>query len=325
MGRARWNNVRSGFAAALRLAGFELLPGRSPVPLDPEWRRLHGLLTTKPLRTGLSRLVHFCSTNTIAPTAVNDEVISRFEVMLLERSLVRRAEIAIKRAIVCWNQACLAVPDWPQQPLTERRFRQTYVLPLANFTTSFQADAKAWLAHLGNSDPFAERSFRALRPSSLATREFNLRQLASALVIQGRGIETITTLADLVEVEAAKMTLRFFLRRSGDKPTSQSTILAGVLLSLARHWVRVPEDHERRLRALAQRCRPTQQGMTSKNRALLRQLEDPRTIEKLVNLPLVIRAQQPGLTRRFAWSIGMVLALGLLGIALQRYLQVYLL
>jgi uncharacterized membrane protein (DUF4010 family) len=36
----------------------------------------------------------------------------------------------------------------------------------------------------------------------------------------------------------------------------------------------------------------------------------------LVNLPLVVRAGQPDFTRRMAWSLGLVVGLGLIGIAL---------
>ena len=93
------------------------------------------------------------------------------------------------------------------------------------------------------------------------------------------------TLADLVQPQAAKEILRFFLGRHDGKSTGRIQSLAYLLLAIARHWVRdVGIEDIKELKELARRCSPDQQGMTEKNRETL-QAYDDAAVQRLLELP----------------------------------------
>jgi integrase len=272
---------------ALALAGCDLLPARTVAPLDPAWRELARRLEVKALAIGLSRLMHFCSAQDIPPEAVDDAVLARFREALEHSSLVRQPRQVYRDATRSWNRAAAAVPGWPATRVSvPPRVRQTYVLSLSTFPASFAADLEGWLARLAGQDLLAELPFRPVRASTIARRRFQVLQLASALVHRGRDPGTLTRLADLVAPACLREALRFFLARAGGATTRQVHQLATVALLIAKHWVGLPKEQIEELRALVRRCDPEIRGLTAKNRAALRRLEDdPALVHGLLTLP----------------------------------------
>jgi integrase len=316
--RSRWSTLRSQFTTALRLAGFELLPGRALSGLSEEWAELHARLPSKMLRHSLSRLLHYSSAQGIAPADIDASVFTGFRTAMLENSLLANPEKTFQRSLVCWNQAVDAVPGWPQHKLAIASRRNWYALPLAAFPASFGADVEAWLERLGGSDLLEDLPFRPVVPSSLAKRRRELRQLASALVHRGSAPADITSLRDLVALDAARQALEFVMVRTGGKPTSQLASLSALLLSIARHWVGVDAGHEAKLKNLARRCRPRRGGMAAKNRAMLRQFEDHDTVLRLLTLPAQLvkgLEKEPRLSVHWARQVEMAMAIELLLVA----------
>jgi integrase len=316
---SRWANVRALLGKALALAGCDLLPARTVAPLEPAWQDLANRLEVKALRIGLSRLMRFCSSQDIAPEAVDDAVMERFRAALEHSSLVRNPAKAHRDATHSWNRAA-AVSGWPATRVSPPpRVRKTYVLPLSAFPPSFGADLEGWLARLAGQDLLAELPFRPVRQSTLRTRRLQVRQLASALVHRGRDPTTLTRLADLVEPAATvREALRFFLARAGGTTTRQVHQLATVALMIAKHWAKVPEPTVAELRALVRRCDPQVRGLTAKNRAALRRLEDdPALVRGLLTLPDrlargLARKPAAALARRDAVRLQTALAVAIL-------------
>ena len=58
---------------------------------------------------------------------------------------------------------------------------------------------------------------KPLAPATLKKRRIQLRELASGLVLSGWDISSVNSIAVLVDVEAAKTILRFYLERAGGK------------------------------------------------------------------------------------------------------------
>jgi len=285
---ARWANVRALLGKVLELAGTDLLPARTVAPLDPAWQDLANRLEVKALQIGLSRLMHFCSAQGISPEAVDDAVLARFREALEHSSLVRRPGQVHYNATRSWNRAAAAVPGWPATRVSPPpRVRKTYVLRPEVFPASFGQDLDAWLARLAGQDLLAELPFRPVRPSTLERRRFQILQLASALVHRGRDPATLTRLADLVEPAATvREALRFFLARAGGATTRQVHQLATVTFMIGKHWVGLPKAQLEELQALVRRCDPEIRGLTEKNRAALRRLEDdPALVRGLLTLP----------------------------------------
>jgi hypothetical protein len=119
---------------------------------------------------------------------------------------------------------------------------------------------------LGGDDPFSDEARRTAGPVTLRFRRVQLRQLASALVHSGRYIATITRLADLVEIDAAKQILTFFWGRNGQRKIGQLHNLGLLLVQLANHWVN---------------------GAARSDRGVLSALRTPQVIIKVPTLSLL--------------------------------------
>jgi integrase len=135
---------------------------------------------------------------------------------------------------------------------------------------------------------------KPLKPRTIKSRLYRLRQIVSALVIQGMPIDEITSLSAFTQVEAAKTALRFYLKRANDQTTSQVHGLAILIKTLAKHWVCVDEEHLEKLKELCSRVDPKFKGLTEKNKLRLRQFDDPRNVRLLLNFPQqqVVRIQR---------------------------------
>ena len=332
---ARWANIKSLVLQALRLTGCRVLPGRSLHPLTPAWAALDALLPTRYDRAGLSRLMHYCAGQGIPPDAVDQAVFDRFGAAILNDSFIRNQRVAHQTAARLWNRAVATIPGWPQQPIIQPRYAKPYVLRLDVFPASFQDEVEAWLRRLAGEGPLEEGPLRPLRPRSLEQRRFYLRQAASALVHSGRDPASIAGLGDLVTVEAMQAILRFFLARSGNKPTSQIHGLATHLKAIARHQVGATPAVLEQLGRMVRRVAPPQNGLALKNRLALKQFEDPELLRRLVRLATEIYATlppagaplPPRVALRYQWALAVQLLLvaplrlgNLAGLELDRHL-----
>jgi hypothetical protein len=76
------------------------------------------------------------------------------------------------------------------------------VLPAEQFCPSFQKSLSDYLSYLADPpDDDDDAPPRALRPVTLKLREFQFRQMASALVHRGIPVESITSIGVLAERE----------------------------------------------------------------------------------------------------------------------------
>ena len=262
---ARWANIKSLVLKALAVTGCKVLPGRSLHPLTPAWAALDALLPDKYFRAALSRLMHYCSAQGIEPNEIDQAVFDHFGAAIMSDSFISNQRVAHQTAARLWNRAVATLPGWPQVTVVQPRYAKPYALRLEAFPASFQADAESWLGRLAcDGTLFDQGPLQPLRPRSLEQRRFYLRQAASALVQGGRDPATIVGLADLVTVEAMQMILRFFLARSGNRPTSQIHGLATHLKAIARHHVGVPPAALEQLGRMVRRVAPPQTGMASR-------------------------------------------------------------
>jgi integrase len=117
--------------------------------------------------------------------------------------------------------------------------------------------------------------------------------MAAALVHSGQAPETVRSLADLVEPEALKTALAFFWSRNGKRKTGQIHNFALTAIKIAKWWVKSPPEQVAALQAIRRQVNPKQTGMTARNRARLRQFDDPENRRRLINLPQMILRSLP--------------------------------
>jgi integrase len=295
---ARWRNVRSLIRFALKRTGLAFVPGRYREPLAPAWEILFRLLDPK-WRFGLSRLGHYCGANGISPEQISDEVIRRFVEDLKIAGLGPKVGRIHRLSCMLWNRAAVGIVAWPKQSLTVPDYRDFYVLPWSRFPDSLKLNFDAYMRHLAGKDILEDVDFRPLRPASIKTRTRQLRQYLSALVHRGRDPQTLQSLADVVAVETVKDGLRFLLDRFDGKASKQMLDIACVVKAMARHWVKVEDQHLAGLKSI---CGSIKQklsghtpdaGPTRKSMERLRQFQDPANLAALITLPQRIIAEMP--------------------------------
>ncbi len=112
-----------------------------------------------------------------------------------------------------------------------------------------------------------------------------MRAWLAALVRQGVKPEELPTLAAAVTPACAKLALRFFWDKAKQRETVHLHQMAGLAISIARHWANLPDTDIERLQKMAKQLRPMAIGMTSRNMARLRQLDDKDRLRALLTLP----------------------------------------
>ena len=286
--KSRISNIKSDLQFALtRYVGKG--PGRYMEPFSESWQAIWDLADEgKALyaRRWASRLMHFCSAQQISPDSVNDHVAASLLEALIEESLVLNPRERWKGILRAWNILADLLPSRSLPKLSIPNDSRTYTFPLKEFPESFQSEIEAAIKRWSGSDLLDEDApEKPLAPATLKKRRIQLRELASGLVLSGWDIGDVNSIAVLVEVEAAKTILRFYLERAGGKKTSRIHGLAVILKTLARHTVGVEEDHYQQLASLCDRLDPKHSGMTEKNRGRLRPFDDPRNVGLILNLP----------------------------------------
>ena len=310
-----WKNVRTHLQAALARAGRAAVPRRYNEAPSPGWAEL-----LEPLVYGeryrLSHIARYCTSIGVEPEQLDDAVMGRLLKDLRERSLKAEPDRVHRDAAVMWNRLAAANLAWPQQRLTVADNRSTYSISWDTFPASLREDIDAWLAHLAGADPFKPRTFRALRPASLKTREKQLRLYLASLVLGGVNPASLTSLKAAVLPERAKVGFMFFWARAGNQASRHGSQIAGMVLSIARHWVKLPKKSIDVIKASAFQLQvEPQSGMTAKNEDRVRPLTDPERREDYAGLTekLVERVYRAGpATRTLAVQMRVVVAIEIL-------------
>jgi hypothetical protein len=136
--------------------------------------------------------------------------------------------------VKAWRRAASAIDGWPQIDVEIPDRSRYWVSAWERFPVSLCRDCQAWCDRLAGRD--------------------------------------LTCLGDLVEIEAFKTALRFFLDRESGKPTTAIADLATTLKAVARHHVRVEPHHLDQIGAIIRRLAPSWHGLTETNRTRLRYL-----------------------------------------------------
>ena len=284
-----WSNVLSDVRAAMVLAGITTRRINQRRDLSLEWRWLWETVLASGeygLRTALCRFVYFLDGQGIRPHEVREDHALAFRGAVELNEISRSPETAYRTAVSMWNVAAERIPDWPQRRLVRPSQVGIVRIPLEDFPASFAVDLERYLDRQANPSLFdPDDRLKKLSPATLAAYRQKLRFFASALVHAGVPIDEIEVLADLVDLEKVKRGLQWMHDREGKKTTGLSD-MAILLRGVARGYVRLPDEAQDRLDFLVSRTAvPARKGLTDKNRARLRPLNDEETLERLLLLP----------------------------------------
>jgi integrase len=159
-------------------------------------------------------------------------------------------------------------------------------LSLDAFPQAFQDEIQAYL-EWASRDSFAEDAPpQTLRATTRRLRREQLRIAASILAGKIGGPQQITGIGVLVQPAHVRTVLTQLLDEAPDRRASAFTRgIAVVLSAVARHWCKQPADELEELRRIRRGLGKEPKGLTAKNRTVLRQLEDERTLAALLALP----------------------------------------
>ena len=318
---SRLRNVRALLTAALDLTGTKMMRGRRRAALAPVWQGLLKSVGDPYERHKLSRFFSFVSAKGIDPDEVNDQTVSEFAESLERNSLLERRIRIARDSCRIWNKCAQTIAGWPNTQLTVPDRRRVYALHPAAYPPSFGDDVSAYLSHLAHGDLFGGTGRGAASPATLRDVRLRLFQMAAALVHSGQPPDAIRSLADLVGPEALKTVLTFFWSRNGNRKTGQIHNVALAAIKIAKWWVKAPQEQMEALRNIRRQVDPKSSGMTERNRARLRQFDDPENLRRLIRLPDEIlrslpRSRPPSFTE--AIRVQSALAIGILLVAPMR-------
>jgi hypothetical protein len=280
--------------------------------------RFRSALLGNPAWWSLSRLASFLSHQNVAPSAVRDLHVERFLEALQRSNEVEDSAGHVRRVIRVWNKLSAAHPHLALTPLVlTPQQRRRWTLPETAFPESFREDVAAWFERSTSDDPFSSRPSRALRPSTVRTRRHQLFKAASARVLSGHPVEDVRSLADLVTADAFLALLKYLLDRQHGNITEAVHGLAGGLLAVARHHVRVDKETDARLASIVKNLDLGTTGFRSKTRTRLAAFEDDRYVAALLQLPerLVAEAKAASSSRRRKQLAEMAIAIEILTFA----------
>jgi integrase len=287
--RERWNNVRSLLRAALALIQ-PISPGRNRNKLLPEWDLLSSELGSRSDKIALSRILHFLSVRGIHPAQVTRTIFEEYHAHL-DDSLLKRPVESFALTVRAWRRAAVTIAGWPNVDVSVPDRRKHWVLGWDAFPDSLHRDCQKWCDRLAGHDLLDDAPFRPVRAVTLAHREWQIRAFATAAERAGRDPATLTSLSDLVEIDAFKAALRFLLERKGGTSTATIANIASVMKAIARHHVRVVPEHLQRIAGIVRRLAPGRIGLTETNRTRLRPFDDRQSIGTLLRLPTELMQQ----------------------------------
>ena len=305
--------------------------------LSPAWRDLwRAVLISrdKSLTTGLGRFIHFLSNLGVAPKDVTQAHAAAFLTALQAEEIHKRPEKSWRSGIWAWNLAVDRINGWPSIRLDLPGRQNVVTLPDQALPPEFVEDLTSVMERFAQPDPWGDDSgARPLRPATVKQNTRMLKRFASELLAAGEPARAIISVAALCEPARAERGLRAMTARNGNKINSVISDMASILQSCARR-LDVDEAALAGLRRLSKRvAKPQQKGMTSKNRARLRPLQDPTTLRRLLDLPEALFAKarkmsepKAGLAREDAVAIGILLVCplrigNLAAIHIDRHLQ----
>jgi len=285
-----WSNLRSVFAGALALAGVIDPSPRGQAMAHPVWGPLVARLPDKRTENGLAAFLNWCALNNVAPDAVDDETIGRFQLWLETRTLHPKPHDVVRRTPNLWNEARNRVSGRPTTELSPRSFRKPpQHFNWSEFPTSLLAEVEAYIDLRREPDIFAAEGSVPRRPLAAFTLRQQREHLRIAASHVARKIGEVggggEQLADLVTPEAFKSVLRHFYERAQGNPNAFAIAIAKTLIDVARFQVGVSSGDLSELKRLASKLPAVPLELTARNKALLADLESDRVRAKLYRLP----------------------------------------
>jgi integrase len=179
------------------------------------------------------------------------------------------------------------VPGWPCHPLIEPPVKALTQIPWDSFPEGLRAEIEQYLAGFNKIRRGARgKRIRPCKPSTIATRRRELQAFARMAVKQGAPIESLNSLAALLQPDLAEKVINAYWEQNGDEPSTSTIDMGWKIVSVARETKCLSESDIARLddmRAALEEHR--RKGLTDKNLTVIRQVLTEGIWDEVVALP----------------------------------------
>ena len=284
-------NHKSNAAAALRWFGKEHNVGWGGVVLSAVGAVWRDGIVDRGRRARLYGLMRYCSGQGLVPTSVNDAVLVDYLRYRAETTSLAANTMAHRSIARAWNASADEVTDWPTRRLTEPAVKASEGPAWDEYPEGLRRDVDTYLVGLGKTRKVNGKRFPPCGPKTIKTRRAELVAVARMAVRIGTPIESLTSLAALLDPKVVGPVLDAYWMKNGKEPKVFTIDLGWKLLSLARQ-IGLGETAIERLddiRAALEEHRHG--GLTGKNLALIRQVLTEGIWSEVVSLPTVLMRQ----------------------------------
>lgn len=154
------------------------------------------------------------------------------------------------------------------------------------FPSVLSTEVERYLTWLSGADLLADDGPpRACKPTTIRQRRELIRAAGSNLVEAGFACDDLTSLSVLTDPDNVKKLVLRLLEKNNRKVSAFNRGVATELIYIARHHCRRRDADLDRLKHLRRKMGPIKAGLTKKNRQLLQQLEDEKTLLSLLGVP----------------------------------------
>jgi hypothetical protein len=298
VGHRNFQNILSRIRKALRRKGIHAPDPRTP-KLSDAWQKVLSAIADDGGRGCAKRLGGWCTGRGVEPLDLTDQMLAQYELSdAAARLSVRARAVGGSVARVLNKALAITFPGAEVPRLTAPRRKAPYALPLSAYPASLQEEVRAGLERLGRGR-LGQRILtardgprKAVRPSTIAAREFAIRQMLGCLVLHGHKPEAMTSLHYMFDdMERAQSAIDWFHERQ--QRDDEEEVLGGQLLQIAEtmrqvavHWLKLPPTVCGVIKQwVSDAIAPRNQGLTAKNRERLRALVQPRPYALLLDMP----------------------------------------
>ena len=198
--------------------------------------------------------------------------------------MVRNPRHAFLKMVRAWNDAVERWPGvWPSTLLDPGDKRPALALADDQINPGFLSDLECMLAAFSSRLELPEGFTEPFARSTRVERRRVLKRLYTIAVRHHRPTPVIASLDDLLEPKVVRSILEFYLNKFGQTNTKSAAKYAHVLFVVAKYWLRKSEEQLRFLRKYRKNLRSKRQnGMTEKNRSMLRVFENDTCVVRLL-------------------------------------------
>jgi integrase len=284
-------NHKSNVRAALRWIGEERGVPQQGARLSAEWTSFRDRLD-KHLRQRLYSLIRHCSARGINPSSVDDEVFDHYWRYRTETTGLASNNTARRFMIRAWNTCAVAMDGGCLRRLTEPPIKAAEPA-WEYFPEGLRRDVDDYFAGLAK----VHRSLNGKRiqpcsPGTIRTRLAELVAMARMAVRLGVPIESLTSLAALLQPDVAELVIDAYWQKNGDEPKTGTIDLGKKVLRMARETGCLDQaalDRLDEMRSALEQHR--REGLTPKNLQLIRQVLTDGVWSEVVSLPNVLMQQ----------------------------------